>query len=303
MIKVVIQGNDVFPGVVVLGAHGDVQVLDDIVILLDGLLRALGDVGEILTGGAIFFQIATIEGLRAGADLAIEVLEQVVVFAQATVEVLLGEGCFAASLVLVVIVIVVKAIGVAERLEVIIVNIVVQLGNLGSRLRGGVVERFDHKEDDQGDDDCHQRNDNGDKRPGAALFGSGGLWRSRRVCGSRLLLGRAARDGYALRGLDGRGACGGVGAISEGIVRLGLRRIKGPGLLKSGLAIARGCLLNGCTARGAELGIICKKLAARGAIPRHCHSFRHISMPYDDYTKHPKFPIISCGEIGTVWRS
>ena len=135
MIKVVIQGNDVFPGVVVLGAHGDVQVLDDIVILLDGLLRALGDVGEILAGGAIFFQIATIEGLRAGADLAIEVLEQVVVFAQATVEVLLGEGCFAARVVLIVIVIVVKAIGVAERLEVIIVNIVVQLGNLGSRLR------------------------------------------------------------------------------------------------------------------------------------------------------------------------
>ena len=83
----------------------------------------------------------------------------------------------------------------------------------------------------------------------------------------------------------------------------GLRRIEGTGLLKSGLAIARGCLLNGCTARGAELGIICKKLAARGAIPRHCHSFRHISMQYDDYTQRPKFPIISCGEIGTVWRS
>ena len=179
----------------------------------------------------------------------------------------------------------------------------VQLSYLGSRLRGGVVERSDRKEDDQGDDDRHQHNDNGDKRPGAALFGSGGLWRSGRVCGSRLLLGRAARDGYALRGLDGFGPCGGVGAIGEGVVRLGLRRIKGAGLLKSGLAIARGCLLNGCTARGAELGIIFKKLAARGAIPRHCHSFRHISMQYDDYTQHPKFPIIRCGEIGTVWRS
>ena len=179
----------------------------------------------------------------------------------------------------------------------------VQLSYLGSRLRGGVVERLDHKENDQGDDDCHQHNDNGDKRPSAALFGGGGLWRSGRVCGSRLLLGRAARDGYALRGLDGRGACGGVGAIGEGVVRLGLRRIEGTGLLESGLAIARGCLLNGCTARGAELGIICKKLAARGAIPRHCHSFRHISMQYNDYTQHPKFPFISCGEIGTVWRS
>ena len=120
----------------------------------------------------------------------------------------------------------------------------VQLSYLGSRLRGGVVERLDHKENDQGDDDRHQHNDNGDKRPGAALFGSGGLWRSGRVCGSRLLLGRAARDGYALRGLDGLGPCGGVGAIGEGVVRLGLRRIKGAGLLKSGLAIARGCLLN-----------------------------------------------------------
>ena len=115
--------------------------------------------------------------------------------------------------------------------------------------------------------------------------------------------GGALRDGYALRGLDGRGAGGGVGAIGEGVVRLGLRRIEGTGLLKRGLAIARGCLLNGCTARGAELGIICKKLAARGAIPRHCHSFRHISMQYDDYTHRSKFPIISCGEIGTVWRS
>ena len=179
----------------------------------------------------------------------------------------------------------------------------VQLNYLGSRLRGGVVERSDCKEDDQGDDDRHQHNDNGDKRPGAALFGSGGLWRSGCVCGSRLLLGRAARDGYALRGLDGLGPYGGVGAIGEGVVRLGLRRIKGAGLLKSGLAIARGCLLNGCTARGAELGIICKKLAARGAIPRHCHSFRHISMQYDDYTQHPKFPIIRYGEIGAVWRS
>ena len=33
------------------------------------------------------------------------------------------------------------------------------------------------------------------------------------------------------------------------------------------------------------------------------HSFRHISMQYDDYTQRPKFSIISCGEIGTVWRS
>ena len=124
----------------------------------------------------------------------------------------------------------------------------VQLSYRGSRLRGGVVERLDHKENDQGDDDRHQHNNNGDKRPGAALFGSGGLWRSGRVCGSRLLLGRAARDGYALRGLDGLGPCGRVGAIGEGVIRLGLRRIKGAGLLKSGLAIACGCLLNGCTA-------------------------------------------------------
>ena len=179
----------------------------------------------------------------------------------------------------------------------------VQLRYLGSRLRGGAVERLDHKENDQGDDDRHQHNDNGDKRPGAALFGSGGLWRSGRVCGSRLLLGRAARDGYALRGLDGRGACGGVGAIGEGVVRLGLRRIKGAGLLKSGLAIARGCLLNGCTARGAELGIICKKLAARGAIPRHCHSFRHISMQYDDYTQHPKKPAVGTFLFGRQFRN
>lgn len=126
--------------------------------------------------------------------------------------------------------------------------------------------------------------------PVPPLFGSGGLWRSGRVCGSRLLLGRAARDGYALRGLDGRGACGGVGAIGRGVVRLGLRRIEGNRSAQSGLATARGCLLNGCTARGAELGIICKKLAARGAIPRHCHSFRHISMQYDDYTQRPKSP-------------
>ena len=97
-------------------------------VLLDGVFRALGDVGEILTGGAIFFQIAAIEGLCAGADLAIEIFEQIVVFAQATVEVLLGEGRFAAILV-VIIVIVVKAIGVAEGLKVISVKIVVQLGN------------------------------------------------------------------------------------------------------------------------------------------------------------------------------
>ena len=51
----------------------------------------------------------------------------------------------------------------------------VQLNYLGSRLRGGVVERFDHKEDDQGDDDRHQHNDNGDKWSGAALLGSGRL--------------------------------------------------------------------------------------------------------------------------------
>ena len=127
-----------------------------------------------MTGGAIFFQIAAIEGLRAGADLAIEIFEQIVVFAQATVEVLLGEGRLAAILVIIV-VIVKKAIGVVERLEVIIVNIMVQLSNLGSRLRGGVVERLDHKKDDQGDDNCHEHNDNGDKRLGAALFGGGGL--------------------------------------------------------------------------------------------------------------------------------
>ena len=82
-----------------------------------------------MTGGAIFFQIAAIEGLRAGADLAIEIFEQIVVFAQATVEVLLGEGCFAVVLV-VLVVIIVGAIGVVERLEVIIVNIMVQLSNL-----------------------------------------------------------------------------------------------------------------------------------------------------------------------------
>ena len=177
VIQVVVQGDDVLPGSVVLGARRDVQVLDDIVRLLDSVLRALGDVGEILAGRAVLFQIATIEGLRAGADLAVEILEQVVVFAQAAVEVLLGEGCLAASLVLLVItVIVLKAIGVAERFEVIGVNIVVQLGNLGGRLRDSVAERLDHKENDQGDDDCHQHNDNGDKQLGAALFGGGGLW-------------------------------------------------------------------------------------------------------------------------------
>lgn len=115
-----------------------------------------------------------------------------------------------------------------------------------------------------------------------------GASRSRRVCAAWSRRPRSLRRGRGYR---------------RGVVRLGLRRIKGAGLLKSGLAIARGCLLNGCTARGAELGIIFKKLAARGAIPRHCHSFRHISMQYDDYTQHPKFPIIRCGEIGTVWRS
>ena len=41
VVQVVIQGNDVFPGAVVLGARRDVQVLDDVVILLDGVLRAL----------------------------------------------------------------------------------------------------------------------------------------------------------------------------------------------------------------------------------------------------------------------
>ena len=87
---------------------------------------------------------------------------------------MLGEGRLAAILVIIV-VIVKKAIGVVERLEVIIVNIMVQLSNLGSRLRGGVVERLDHKKDDQGDDNCHEHNDNGDKRLGAALFGGGGL--------------------------------------------------------------------------------------------------------------------------------
>lgn len=52
----------------------------------------------------------------------------------------------------------------------------VQLSYLGSRLRGGVVERLDRKENDQGDDDCHQHNDNGDKRPVPLFLGAG-------VCG------------------------------------------------------------------------------------------------------------------------
>ena len=55
--------------------------------------------------------------------------------------------------IIIALVIVVEAIGVAERLEVISVNIMVQLSNLGSRLRGSGVERLDHKENDQGDDD------------------------------------------------------------------------------------------------------------------------------------------------------
>ena len=125
-----------------------------------------------MTGGTVLFQITAIEGLRAGTDLAIEIFEQVVVFAQATVEVLLGEGCFA--VIAVIVVIVVEAIGVVERLKVVGVDIMVQLGNLGRRLRSSVVERLDHKKDDQGDDDCHQHNDNGDKRLGAAFFGGGG---------------------------------------------------------------------------------------------------------------------------------
>ena len=90
VIQVVVQGDDVLPGAVVLGARRDVQVLDDVVILLDGVLRALGDVGEILTGGAIFFQIAAVEVLRIGADVAVEIFEQIVVFTQSAVEVLLG---------------------------------------------------------------------------------------------------------------------------------------------------------------------------------------------------------------------
>ena len=73
VIQVVIQGNDVFPGTVVLRARRDVQVLDDVVILLDGVLRALGDVGEILTGGSILFQIAAVEVLRAATDVVVEV--------------------------------------------------------------------------------------------------------------------------------------------------------------------------------------------------------------------------------------
>ena len=115
VIQVVVQSDDVLPGTEILGARRDVQVLDDVVKLFDGVLRALGDVGEILTGGAILFQIAAVEGLRAGADLAVEVFEQTVVFAQPAVEVLFGERCFAAILVVIVI-IVVQAVGVAEGL-------------------------------------------------------------------------------------------------------------------------------------------------------------------------------------------
>ena len=115
MIQVVVQSNDVLPRAVVLRACGDVQVLDNVVILLDGVLRALGDVSEILTGGTILFQIAAIKRLCAGTDLAIEIFQQVVVFTQATVEVLFGEACFAAILVVIVI-IVVQAVGIAERL-------------------------------------------------------------------------------------------------------------------------------------------------------------------------------------------
>ena len=75
-----------------------------------------------MTGGTVLFQITAIERLCAGTDLVIEIFEQVVVFAQATVEVLLGEGCLAAILV-VLVVIVEKAIGVAERLKVVGVDI------------------------------------------------------------------------------------------------------------------------------------------------------------------------------------
>ena len=116
MIQVVVQSNDVLPRAVVLRACGDVQVLDDIVVLLDGVFRALGDVGEILTGGTVLFQITAIERLCAGTDLVIEIFEQVVVFAQATVEVLLGEGRLAAILVIIV-VIVKKAIGSSRGLR------------------------------------------------------------------------------------------------------------------------------------------------------------------------------------------
>lgn len=112
VIQVVVQGNDVLPGAVVLGARRDVQVLDDVVILLDRVLRALGNISKILTGGAIFFQIATVEGLRAAADLAVEIFEQIVVFAQPTLEVLLGERRFAAILVIIV----VQAVRIAEGL-------------------------------------------------------------------------------------------------------------------------------------------------------------------------------------------
>ena len=84
---------------------------------------------------------------------------------------------------------------------------------------------------------------------GAALFGERGpAVNQARMRDAGCCWGEVARDGYALRRLDRRGAGGGVGAIGEGVVRLGLRRIEGAGLLKSGLAIARGCLLNGCTA-------------------------------------------------------
>lgn len=113
VIQVVVQGDDVLPRAVVLGARRDVQVLDDVVILLDGVLRALGDVGEILTGGAIFFQIAAVEVLRSAADLAVEIFEQIVVFAQPTVEVLLGERRLAAILI---VIIVVQAVRIAEGL-------------------------------------------------------------------------------------------------------------------------------------------------------------------------------------------
>ena len=68
-----------------------------------------------MTGGSILFQIAAVEVLRAATDVVVEVFEQVVVFAQTTVEVLLGERCFAAILV-VIVVIVVQAVGIAERL-------------------------------------------------------------------------------------------------------------------------------------------------------------------------------------------
>ena len=68
-----------------------------------------------MTGGSILFQIVAVEVLRAATDVVVEVFAQVVVLAQATVEVLLGEGRFAAILVVIVI-IVVQAVGIAERL-------------------------------------------------------------------------------------------------------------------------------------------------------------------------------------------